>query len=163
MSIPDNLIMLYYELLTDVPDAELAEIKRQLDGQSVNPMDLKKRLAADIVTQFHSRDEARKAEERFAREVQKKEIPKNIPEFRPVKAVKGAVDTKAGTVLVSGPALLVEVGLASTGSGARQLIAQGSVDINGQTVTGNDWEIADGTVIRAGKRGWCKITLGGSP
>jgi tyrosyl-tRNA synthetase len=160
MSIPDNLIMLYFELLTDIPDEELSDMKQEMEAQSVNPMDLKKRLAVDIVTQFHSRDEARKAEERFAREVQKKEIPQDIPEFRPVKAIKATVDAKAGTVLVSGPVLLVEVGLASTGSAARQLIAQGSVDINGQTITGNDWEVTDGTVIRAGKRGWCKITLG---
>jgi len=163
MSIPDNLIMLYYELLTDVPDEELAEMKQELEAQSVNPMDLKKRLAADIVTQFHSRDEARKADERFAREVQKKELPQRIPEFRPVKAIKATVEDKPGTVLVSGPVLLVEVGLASTGSAARQLIAQGSVDINGQTITGNDWEVTDGTVIRAGKRGWCKISLGDVP
>jgi tyrosyl-tRNA synthetase len=158
MSIPDNLIMLYYELLTDVPDPELDEMAKDLESNSVNPMDLKKRLAADIVKQFHSRDEARKAEERFAREVQKKEVPQNIPKFRPVKAIKATVDAK--TVVVSGPVLLVEVGLASTGSAARQLIAQGSVDINGQTITGNDWEVTDGTVIRAGKRGWCEITLG---
>ena len=158
MSIPDNLIMLYYELLTDVPDPELDEMAKDLESNSVNPMDLKKRLAADIVKQFHSRDEARKAEERFAREVQRKEVPHNIPKFRPVKAVKATVDAK--TVVVSGPVLLVEVGLASTGSAARQLIAQGSVDINGQTITGNDWEVTDGTVIRAGKRGWCEITLG---
>jgi len=163
MSVPDNLIMLYFELLTDVPDKELAEMKQQLESQSVNPMDLKKRLAADIVAQFHSRDEARKAEERFAREVQKKEVPQRIPEVRPVKAIKANVEAKPGTVLVSGPVLLVEVGLASSGSAARQLIAQGSVDVDGQTITGNDWEVTDGTVIRAGKRGWCKISLGNLP
>ena len=163
MSIPDNLIMPYFELLTDVADRELGEMKQQLDSQSVNPMSLKKRLALDIVTQFHGTDEARKAEERFASEVQKKEIPQRIPEFRPVKAIKANADTKAGTVLVSGPILLVEAGLASSGSVARQLIAQGSVDINGQTITENDWEVTDGTVIRAGKRGWCKISLGGVP
>jgi tyrosyl-tRNA synthetase len=163
MSIKDPLIMPYFELLTDVPDQELVEMKQQLDSQSVHPMELKKRLARDIVTQFHGSDEARKAEERFASEVQKKEIPQRIPEFSPVKAIKANADTKAGTVLVSGPILLVEAGLASSGSVARQLIAQGSVDINGQTITENDWEVTDGTVIRAGKRGWCKISLGDVP
>ncbi len=163
MSIPDNLIMLYFELLTDVPDPELDEMAQEVEAQSVNPMDLKKRLAADIVTQFHSRDEARKAEERFAREVQKRELPADMPKGQPIKSIKGTVPAKPGTVLVSGPALLVELGLASTGSAARQLIAQGSVDINGETITKNDWEVTDGTVIRAGKRGWCEITLGGAP
>ena len=74
MSIKDPLIMPYFELLTDVPDQDLVEMKQQLDEQ-VNPMELKKRLARDIVTQFHGADEARKAEERFAREVQQREIP----------------------------------------------------------------------------------------
>jgi tyrosyl-tRNA synthetase len=159
MSIPDNLIMLYFELLTDVPDPELDEMAKHLEAQAVNPMDLKKRLAIDIVTQFHDAGEARQADERFSREVQKKELPEKIPEVRPVKAIKATVDAKAGTVLVSGPVLLVEAGLASSGSAARQLIAQGSVDINGQRITGNDWEVTDGTVIKAGKRGWCKISL----
>ena len=159
MSIPDNLIMLYYELLTDVPDPELDEMAKQLEAQAVNPMALKKRLATDIVTQFHDAGQARQADERFAREVQKKELPEKIPEVRPVKAIKATVDAKAGTVLVSGPVLLVEAGLASSGSAARQLISQGSVDINGQRITVNDWEVADGTVIKAGKRGWCKISL----
>lgn len=159
MSIPDNLIMLYFELLTDVPDPELDEMAKQLDAKTVNPMVLKKRLALDIVTQFHDAGQARQAEERFAREVQKKELPADMPEVRPVKAVKARGDARAGTVLVSGPALLVEAGLASSGSAARQLIAQGSVDINGQTVTGNDWEVTDGTIIRAGKRGWRRVSL----
>ncbi len=95
MSIPDNLIMLYFELLTDVPDPELDEMAQELEAQSVNPMDLKKRLAADIVTQFHSRDEARKAEERFAREVQKKELPDDMPERKVRTAIK-AIDRKQG-------------------------------------------------------------------
>ena len=162
MSIKDPLIMPYFELLTDVPDQELVEMKQQLDEQ-VNPMELKKRLARDIVMQFHGAEEARKADDRFASEVQNKELPERIPDIRPVKAIKATIDAKAGIVLVSGPILLVEAGLASSGSVARQLIAQGSVDINGQTITGNDWEVTDGTVIRAGKRGWCRIILGGVP
>jgi tyrosyl-tRNA synthetase len=79
MSIKDPLIMPYFELLTDVPDKELVEMKLQLDEQ-VNPMELKKRLARDIVTQFHGSDEARKAEERFAREVQRRETPEEAVE-----------------------------------------------------------------------------------
>ena len=54
MSIPDDLLMDYFELLTDVSDKELAEFKQQLAAQSVNPMILKKRLAREIVSQFHS-------------------------------------------------------------------------------------------------------------
>jgi tyrosyl-tRNA synthetase len=160
MRIGDPLIMPYFELLTDVPDRELLEMRRQLKSPSVNPMALKKRLAADIVTQFHGAEAARKTEERWEREHERREQPEIIPKGQPVKSIKWTVDAKPRTVVVSGPALLVELGLASTGSAARQLIAQGSVDVNGETITKNDWEVTDGTVIRAGKRGWCEITLG---
>jgi len=160
MSVPDNLITLYFELLTDVPDPELDEMEKELESKSVNPMALKKRLAADIVTQFHGSDEARQAEERFASEVQKKEVPADIPKVKPDRAIKPGVSAKAGTVLVSGPVLLVEAGLASSGTAARKLIVHGSVDVNGVINTDFEWEVTEGTVIRAGKRGWCQITLG---
>ena len=65
MSIPDNLMMQYFELVTDVPDEELAEFRQQLDSGTVNPMILKKRLAREIVTQLYSQKEAAEAEEHF--------------------------------------------------------------------------------------------------
>ncbi len=77
MRIGDPLIMPYFELLTDVTDRELDEMRRQLESKSVNPMDLKKRLAADIVTQFHGRNAAGLAEEHFATVRQKKRCRKN--------------------------------------------------------------------------------------
>ena len=163
MSIPDNLIMPYFELLTDVADKELGEMRRQLDDQSVNPMVLKERLALDIVTQFHGAEEARKAEESWERERERREVPESIPKMQPVKAIKSTIDAKAGIVMVSGPVLLVEGGLAASGSAARQLIAQGAVDIDGQTVTGYDWQVTEGTIIRVGKRGWREISFGGVP
>ncbi|MBN2098152.1 MAG: tyrosine--tRNA ligase [Dehalococcoidia bacterium] len=158
MSIPDDLIMLYFELLTDVPDEDLADMKQELEDQSVNPMDLKKRLAADIVTQFHSRDEARKADNRFAREVQKKGLPEDMPERKVRTAIK-AVDQKKGTVTVSVPALLVETNLVASAGEAKRLIAQGAVEIDGERVTENDWKVTPGAVLKVGKRRFCRITL----
>ena len=79
MSIPDTLIMSYFELVTDVPDEELGEFKEQLKAQSVNPMLLKKRLAREIVSQFHGAEAAQEAEEQFIKVVQKKETPEEIP------------------------------------------------------------------------------------
>jgi tyrosyl-tRNA synthetase len=81
MSIPDDLLMDYFELLTDVPDKELAEFRQQLAVQSVNPMILKKRLAGEIVGQFHSAEAARKAESHFEKVVQRKETPAEMEEF----------------------------------------------------------------------------------
>jgi len=81
MSIPDDLLMDYFELLTDVTDKELAEFKQQLTAQSVNPMILKKRLAKEIVGQFHSANAARDAESHFEKVVQRKETPGEIEVF----------------------------------------------------------------------------------
>ena len=159
MSVPDNLIMLYFELLTDIPDKELAEMKQQLESQSVNPMALKKRLAADIVTQFHGSDEARKAEERFAREVQRKEIPEETVEISiqelqrlaakrqeelgaRVEAGEKVDKDELGSGLIvsmggqTGPEYMVSVafvleqkGLVKSRSEARRLISQYAVEI----------------------------------
>jgi len=81
MSIPDNLIIDYYELLTDITDAEISEFKQMLTGPSANPMDLKKRLAREIVEQFHGTELAGEAESHFEKVVQRKEAPKDIPEY----------------------------------------------------------------------------------
>ncbi len=74
MSIPDDLMMDYFELLTDVPDKELAEFRQQLAAQSVNPMILKKRLARELVIQFHGSEAAKQAESHFEKVVQRKEV-----------------------------------------------------------------------------------------
>ena len=71
MSIPDSLMMDYFELVTDVPDKELAEMRRAIEAQSVNPMELKKHLAREIVAQFHGGVAARQAEEAFERTYQR--------------------------------------------------------------------------------------------
>jgi tyrosyl-tRNA synthetase len=160
MSIKDPLIMPYFELLTDVPDQDLVEMKLQLDSQSAHPMELKKRLARDIVTQFHGSDEARKAEERFAREVQKKGLPDEMPERMVKMAVKGVVDQSKRTVMVSVPALLMETSLVASAGEAKRLIAQGAVEIDGERVTENDWKAASGAVLKVGKRRFCRITFG---
>ena len=81
MSIPDSLILSYFELVTDVPDEELNEFRQKLTNETVNPMILKKRLAREIVTQLYSQKEADEAEEQFEKVVQKKEVPEKIPDF----------------------------------------------------------------------------------
>ena len=75
MSIPDSLIMDYFELLTDVPDGELAHIRNSIEKRTENPMDHKMRRAREIVAQFHSEDAAREAEEGFVRVFRKGELP----------------------------------------------------------------------------------------
>ena len=82
MSIPDDLMMDYFELLTDISDEELARFRKELAAQSVNPMELKKRLAWEIVAQFHSQDAAHEALAYFERVFQRREVPEEVAEFR---------------------------------------------------------------------------------
>jgi tyrosyl-tRNA synthetase len=162
MSIPDNLIMPYVELLTDISDQELEEMKQQLDSQSVNPMLLKKRLAVEIVTQFHGGDCAREAEEQFAKQVQKKETPEEIkPVSIPSGETFGTPSITVGSPKVPLVTALVEAGLVKSRSEARRLITQGAVDVDGKTATDIDFGVHSGAIVKVGKRRFCRIDIEG--
>jgi tyrosyl-tRNA synthetase len=153
MSIKDPLIMPYFELLTDVSDQDLVEMKLQLDSQSVNPMALKKRLAADIVTQFHGLNAACLAEEHFASVRQRKEVPKELQ-----ATVKIGLKVNAVVVVQRDVSRrIVEAGLAESVSEAQRLIAQRAVEIDGQKLTLPQAELKDGSIIKVGNRGFIKI------
>jgi len=166
MSIPDNLIITYFEILTDVPGEELAEMRAAMESNSVNPMTLKKRLGKDIVSQFHGPEPASMAEEEFARVFQQRATPEDIPEFEltpdMLKELQGPVtrDNAAGTeggYLVSIPLLLERTGLASSRGEARRLIAQGAVDIDDTRIEVHEWAIKPDSVIKVGKRRFLKV------
>jgi len=81
MSIPDSLMMDYFELLTDVDDEMLTEYRRLLSDESRNPMEIKKFLAWEIVRQFHGAEAAEQAHAHFEKVVQRKEVPDEIEEY----------------------------------------------------------------------------------
>ena len=152
MSVPDDLIMLYFELVTDVPDDELAELKKQLEAQSINPMLLKKRLAREIVTQFHSQGDAREAETHFETVFQNRDLPRDICEYTiPATAVGGPVPVK---VLES---VLIEADLVKSHGEARRLVAQRAVEIDGEKVVGDVVTMSDGSVVKVGKRRFLRL------
>ncbi len=144
MSIPDGLMMDYYELLTDIPDEELAEVRRKLSEQSINPMMLKKRLAGEIVAQFHGPAQAQQAQEQFERVFQKRETPTEVGELQLPE-------------VMSLSRALVTAGAAKSRGEAKRLIAQGAVDVNDKKVTEDLGEVPDGSLIRAGKRLFVKV------
>jgi len=148
MSIPDSLIVEYLELVTDVPDKEIADFKEQMANQSVNPMVIKKRLAHEIVTQFHGAPAAREAEEHFAKVFQRGEMPEEIV------TLKTSVGNKSMLT-----AELTEAGLTKSRSEARRLLSQGAIEIDGKMVT-EDLEITQikkGSIIKVGKRRFAQI------
>jgi tyrosyl-tRNA synthetase len=142
MSIPDSLIMQYFELLTDVPDDELETFRQALSQDSVNPMTLKQRLAKEIITQLCDQKAAAEAERHFVRVFQKREVPEEIPE-----AVSGELLE-----------MLVESGIAKSRSEARRLIAQKAVDVDGKNVSDEHFQVAKGSIIKVGKRHYIKST-----
>ena len=174
MSVPDSLLMHYFELLTDVPDTELDEFKKSLETESINPMELKKRLGREVISQLFDDKTAINAEKQFVKVIQKREQPQQIPEIRVKRELlknisRGALPIEVGKVdhdglhpewyLVSIPHLLLETGLVKSLSEAKRLIQQGAVDVDDNTIDDFECRIKlDGSsVIKVGKRRWLKL------
>jgi tyrosyl-tRNA synthetase len=160
MSIPDSLILDYFGLVTDVPQEEIAEFKEQLKGHSVNPMNLKKRLAHEIVAQFHGKLAADEAERYFQERFQTRELHK-------IK-VTTTIGIKASVEVIHQrdmPRWLVDNKLADSMAEARRLLAQGAVRIIGadgttQIVKDEKATLRPGDKIKIGKRHLFEIRRG---
>jgi tyrosyl-tRNA synthetase len=152
MSIADELMPVFFELCTDVPLTDIAEIKRELQCGAIHPMDVKKRLAREIVTIYHSEAAANEAQSEFERVFSQREIPEDMPtcEINDDDLEDGAIR------LVK---LLITAGMATSNSEARRLIQQGAVTIDGEKLTDPLAAIqpCDGQVLRAGKLKFARI------
>jgi tyrosyl-tRNA synthetase len=148
MRIPDELIYTYFELVTDVSNDKLREIKIQLETQSVNPRDLKHDLAFTIVRMYHNEEKARAARHHFETLFIKKDIPDDMPE----------VQTTVGTKLVD---LVLEQNLFSSKSEVRRLIKQGGVSIDKEKIQDEffTFENKGEFVVKLGKRKFLRILV----
>ena len=146
MSMSDDVLPLYFEVLTDAPLAEIDEMKRVLAVGSVNPMELKMRLARDIVAQFHSPAAAAEAETAFDRQFRRRELPEDMP-VHVIDAATNIVD------------LMVAAGLASSKSEARRLIDGGGVRVASDKVARYDLLISPETpaVVQVGRRRFVRV------
>ncbi len=153
MSIDDPLILDYFELVTDVPDEEIAGFKEQLKTRSVNPMNLKKRLAHEIVRQFHGKQAADEAQEHFTQVLQKREIPKETRIYDTI-AFGDKAEIEVYTDITK---LLFEAGLVKSRSEANRLLTQGAIEVDGERVSSNLVTLKDGSVIKVGKRRFLRI------
>jgi len=150
MSIPDSMILPYYDWLTDTPTVEIKEIENSLNSMSVNPIELKKTVAHKLVSDFHDIKAAALAQEFFEKTVQGGEIPNDIPEYT-VPSGEDAVNFRLSN-------LLVESGLTTSAGEARRLIDQGAVRINDVVVTKNENVTdLDKGILRAGRRRYLKL------
>lgn len=186
MSIPDSALLDYFELATDVSDEELTYMRKQLDERSVNPMELKKRLAREIVAMFHGEAAAQEAEREWVRVFSEREVPPEpSPEERMAAKIRNLFEHEGGKlkyrdISIDIKELLVPLGnqigldfpplskviagagLASSVSEARRLIQQGAVEQDGRTIAGEHdyWKTPNfgvGTVIRIGKHRFLRI------
>jgi len=157
MSIPDSLIMQYFELVTDVSDQELAEFRQALEHDTVNPMELKKRLAREIIVQLYDQKEAQEAEGYFVRVFQKRELPGEIREY--YISFSKITSKRANREFIDISQLLVETELTESRSEANRLIDQGGTVIADEVVDSRMWpreKVQSGTVIKVGKRRFAK-------
>ena len=170
MSLPDDVVALYFELLTDAPGEEVAAIRDAIERRAANPMDMKKRLGEEIVTAFHSPDDATAARAEFERVFQQRATPSDVPEVRaPVDfRLAGGTATGGGEAIIVDAdgftadlsRLLVELGLAASRSEARRLLQQNAVQIDGERPQGERVRIPYGAVIRVGSRRHVRVVRG---
>jgi tyrosyl-tRNA synthetase len=152
MSIPDSLLLDYFELVTDVPDKEIAEFREQLNAGSVNPMNLKKRLAWEIVQQFYGRRTAEEAQEYFSKLFQRREIPEEPPEH----AFAARYIGEELYQLDIAPTLVKE-GIVKSNSELKRLIAQEAIELDGTKISNNIVTARKGSILKIGKRCFVKI------
>jgi len=152
MSVSDDLMWRYYELLTDLTMPQIEQLKNAASNGEKNPRDLKVDLAKRIVTDFHSQADADAAEEDFVRRFRHKETPDEIEE-RTIPSQQ-----PSGWDLSS---LLVAVGLAESKAEARRLIQQGGVSVDAERQTSANasrvWEPGSTATLKVGKRRFLRV------
>ena len=153
MSLPDHAMMSYFETLTDLPLAELTELRRKMDEGSLNPRDVKLRMAREIVNEFHDATAAREAEEAFIRQFSERKLPTDIPDYR----------LSEPTNIIT---LMVDAKLATSKSEARRNVQQGGVSFfpGGETGAAErvsdvnfTMPVLDGAILKVGKLHYLRI------
>ncbi|MFA5766546.1 MAG: tyrosine--tRNA ligase [Candidatus Paceibacterota bacterium] len=147
MSIPDELIISYFRNLTEVSQEDILEYENDLNKKKVNPSQLKRKLAGEIVGIYHGEEAASRADREFDRVFRQKQAPSEFPEVK--------ISRKSMNIME----LLIEAGMAPSKAEARRLVEQGGVKIDGKAR--RDWQetvdIKKGAVIQVGKRRFVKI------
>jgi tyrosyl-tRNA synthetase len=150
MSISDTLMLRYYELLTDIAPGALAQLKEDLSTEAKHPRQVKEELAVELVARYHGRAAAEQAAQEFAHVFREKGLPEDIEE-----------ETHQVANTISLTRLMVLTGFSPSTSGARRLISQGGVSLDGAKVTDIDLELPAGSnfLLKVGKRRFKRVIL----
>jgi len=150
LSISDVLMFRYYELLSDLSLAEIAELKEQMESGKIHPKEVKKQLARELTARYHGEEAAQAAEVNFEQVFTKGGLPDEIPEVQlsftePVWLAK----------------LLVEAGMVKSTSDGRRMIKQGAVSLDGEKISDEKREITpEGELlVKVGKRRFAKVVF----
>jgi tyrosyl-tRNA synthetase len=177
MSIPDELMWSYYELVTDRTPQEIAELKKQVESGALHPMDAKMKLAEEVVSGFQGGEAARKAAENFQRVFRDRQAPAEMNEIRLQRAPSGFVGSRQvgpnvvepisihlENNLVKWSKLLTSLGLVVSASEAERIIKQKGFEMNSQTIEDPavklDADKAATYEIRLGKKKFLRIIVG---
>jgi tyrosyl-tRNA synthetase len=154
MSIPDELMLKYYELATDISLEQLEELRIGLAKDTLHPRDAKMKLAHTFVRMFHSESEANEAEQHFKTVFQKGALPDDIEEIQ-----ISSTEIEGGQIQII--KLLVTLGLQSSNGEARRSITQGAVKVNQEKVEDihAELKIVDGDIVQVGKRKFAKVKI----
>ena len=158
MSLPDELIEQYFALCTDVPEAEVEQMKAQMRAGELNPRDAKRRLGREIVALYHGAEAAREADETFMRlfSTQHRQSRDDYEAVAAEVPIPGVLRGKPVWIATA----LADLGLASSRSEARRLIAGGGVYVDEHRVTDpqQEVELRPGMLVRVGKRRIARLT-----
>ena len=148
MSISDDLMFRYYEIITDIPLEEIAQLKADMENGTLHPMEIKKRLGSEVVAIYHNKEEGLKAREWFENVFSKKNLDVELPEVELEYTETGVIDI-----------LVKHLNLLSSTSEARRLIQQGGLKIHDEPVKDINYMVTPeaGMIIRAGKKKIVKV------
>jgi tyrosyl-tRNA synthetase len=151
MSISDDLMLRYYELLSDMPLAELDRLRAGLKDHSVHPMAAKKALGSEIVSRFHGPGAGEAAEENFVKRFKENEIPDEMPQV--------SYSLADGALLLA--RAMTEAGLTKSNGEGRRSIDQGGVKLNNEKVSDTNLELAapGEYIVQIGKRRFARILV----
>ena len=147
MSIPDELMMRYFMLVTDMSIEEQEDMAKRLESGELHPRDAKMQLARTIVRLYHGEEVALEAEEEFKRVFQQRAMPTDIPEY--------AMDAPTEPIFV--PQFCTDAGLTASNGEARRSIKAGAFKVNGEKYTEENLKLEDGMIVQVGKRKFVKI------
>ena len=147
MSIPDELMMRYFMLVTDMPIEEQEDMEKRLESGELHPRDAKMQLARTIVRLYHGEEAALEAEEEFKRVFQQRALPTDIPEY--------VMDAPTEPIFV--PQFCTDAGLTASNGEARRSIKAGAFKVNGEKYTEENLKLEDGMIVQVGKRKFVKI------